>query len=303
MNESLAPVCLFAYKRLANLKHCISALQQNELAAQTELYIFSDAAAKTEDFLQVKAVRDFLLTIHGFRTIEIIFAETNKGLGDSIINGVTNVINNHEKVIVLEDDLIVSPNFLNYMNEALETYNKNQQIFSVSGYTVPVNTPNKEDVYFTKRASSWGWATWKNRWQDVDWKVSDYAAFSSDRLRQKRFNKMGSDMTSMLAKQMHGKINSWAIRWTYHQFKKNLYTVFPVVSKVINDGFGNNATHTSKAHHNRFFTNLDAGLKKHFHFPEQPFLHPEMIKQFTSFYSMRTRAIYKLKNLFSSFLY
>jgi len=108
---------------------------------------------------------------------------------------------------------------------------------------------------------------------------------------------MGSDMTGMLKKQMRGEINSWAIRWTYSQFKQDLFTVFPVVSKVSNEGFGDNATHTSKSNKTRFSTSLDTSGKTDFNFTDQPFIHPKIIRQFTDTYSIKTRVLYKLKDM------
>ncbi len=292
-----APVCLFVYKRLDTLKETIASLQKNNLAKQTDLYIFSDAAGSPKDEEQVTAVRNFVKAVKGFKSVTPHFAATNKGLAESIISGVTKIINDAQRVIVLEDDLVVSVNFLDYMNAALAYYQNNTSVFSVAGYTVPIKAMPDTDVYFTKRASCWGWATWKDRWERIDWKVTDYRAFMADRRMQRRFNRMGSDMTGMLKKQMNGAINSWAIRWTYNQFKNNSYTVFPIVSKVSNEGFGGAATHTSGINRSRFSTVLDHSDKSSFCFPDEPHINPEILKQFTNTYSIKTRLLYKLKSL------
>src|SRR5699024_3409085 len=109
-------------------------------------------------------------------------ASTNKGLANSVISGVTKVIDKFGKVIVIEDDLISSTDFLSYMNNALEFYEMNKSIWSISGYNIPIDIPSnyKHDVYLSYRGCSWGWATWKNRWNQTDWSVKDYDAFKSN---------------------------------------------------------------------------------------------------------------------------
>ena len=113
----------------------------------------------------------------------------NKGLACSIIDGVTKIVNDYEKIIVLEDDLITTPNFLNFMNQALHFYITDATIFSISGYTL--NLPSlpsySKDFYLGYRGSSWGWGTWKDRWDEVDWEIKDYDKFKIDPLAQLRF--------------------------------------------------------------------------------------------------------------------
>lgn len=295
--DHTAPVCLFVYKRPDVLRRVLAALRANAGAVHTDLYVFSDAAARPEDIPKVKEVRAQLLRLEGFRSVTVRAADHNRGLAASIIEGVSAVLQRHPSVIVLEDDLVVAPNFLAYMNAALGHYHDNRKVFSVSGYTSPVVLPQPADVYFTRRASSWGWATWRDRWEGIDWKVTDYETFKNDPQQQKRFNEMGSDLAGMLKKQMEGRISSWAIRWTYHQFREGTYTVFPAVSKVRNDGFADGATHTAAVQDGRFATPLDAGRQLQFSFPHQPYLDARVVAQFTRPYSLRTRLVYKMKHL------
>ena len=224
----------------------MAALQQNHLAKESELYIFSDAAKSPEDEQTIQSVRAFVNTIGGFKSIHIFEAKKNKGLGLSIISGVTQVLLEHDKVIVLEDDLRITPNFLLFMNSCLNAYQHEPKVFSVSGYSFDLGKDDKEryDAYFLNRGWSWGWATWKDRWEKVDWEVKDYALFIQDIDAQKEFSKGGSDLNKMLSKQMSGKLDSWAIRWFYHQFRSQGLTVYPVLSKVYNEGFDEDATHT-----------------------------------------------------------
>ena len=154
-----APIVLFCYKRLETLIQTVEALQKNYLASESDLIVFSDAARSESDAVQVNAVRDYIKDISGFRSLSVNYARENKGLAASIIYGVSSVLEEHEHVIVLEDDLITSLNFLNFMNNALMHYEDNQQILSISGYSPAVEGLKDNDVYFTQRSSSWGWAT------------------------------------------------------------------------------------------------------------------------------------------------
>jgi len=297
MMHSPAPICLFVYKRLDTLERTVSSLKRNALSKNTDLYIFSDASKTPDSADAVARVREYIRYIKGFKSITIKCAVENKGLAGSIISGVTSVIGRYGKVIVLEDDLVVAPNFLKFMNDALDYYQHQPQIFSISGYTTPVQVRPGQDVYFTLRASSWGWASWHDRWKNIDWAVHDFAVFDADPRAQRRFNAMGSDLAGMLRKQMQGEINSWAIRWVYHQFKHQLYTVFPTRSKVCNEGFGEGATHTLKLNGARFHTPLDNSGQTDFLFPAQPCLHSDIIRQFVRPYTLQTRIYYKLRTL------
>jgi glycosyltransferase involved in cell wall biosynthesis len=299
MTPNYAPVCLFVYKRLDTLKRTVSSLIENSESASTDIYVFSDAAADEDSKRQVEEVRSYISGLSGFKSVTIRNNEKNKGLATNIIEGVSSIIQRHKKVIVLEDDLIVASNFLAFMNAALSFYEKQEEIFSISGYSGAVLHPNSHDVYFTLRASSWGWATWWNRWENVDWNVSDFNAFNKNGKLQRSFNAMGSDLTRMLQKQVKGRIDSWAIRWVYHQFRMQLYTVFPMQSKVQNNGFGDEATHTAKGNRTRFTTQLDLSGRKRFAFPEKASLDPQIIRQFVAPFSVTTRIIYKLRNAFT----
>jgi hypothetical protein len=241
----LSPILLFVYNRPEHTQKTINALKKNILAEESKLFIFSDGAKNLKDEQNVKEVRNIINAIDGFKKIEIFESRTNKGLANSIIDGVTKIINEYTKVIVLEDDLITSKNFLRYMNRALDFYEENKKIWSISGYNLPIDIPNdyKYDVYLAYRAASWGWATWKDRWDKIDWEIKDFDQFTNDKSKQKKFNRGGIDMTRMLKNQMNGKIDSWAIRWCYNQFAEDSYTIYPVKSKVQNIGMDGSGVH------------------------------------------------------------
>jgi hypothetical protein len=265
-----APIALFTYKRLATLRQTVTALQQNHQAKESELFVFSDGPKKVSDKAVILEIRDYLKTISGFKRVTIRESLTNKGLAASVISGVTQVINQFGKVIVLEDDLITTPNFIAYMNNCLNRFENNQRIFSVSGYSFNLGKQPQDykDTYFLNRGWSWGWATWKDRWEQVDWAMNDYSQFCTDRQAQRAFAEGGSDLNAMLQKQMSGQLDSWAIRWFYHQFKQQGLTVYPVLSKIYNDGFDDNATHTSGSS-NRYRPLMDREYSTLFSFPNE----------------------------------
>jgi hypothetical protein len=258
----LAPIVLFVYNRPTHTKKTVEALKQNKLAKESQLFIFSDAPKNENSIESVEEVRKYIKSINGFENIIIREAEKNKGLATSVISGVTEVIKEYGKVIVLEDDLVTSVNFLEYMNKALCFYENNQKIWSISGYNLPIEIPKayNKDVYLSYRACSWGWATWKDRWDKNDWTVSNYDDFLKSKEQQKLFNRGGSDMTDMLKSQMEGKIDSWAIRWCYSQFKDNSYTIYPVKSKIQNIGNDGSGVHCGDTNIN--YVELDNGFSR-----------------------------------------
>ena len=284
---NLAPICLFTYNRLDETKHTVTALQSNFLASKSELFIFSDGP-KSNTVNEVSAVRAYLKSIKGFKKVTISESKINMGLANSIISGVSTVLGNNKTVIVLEDDLITTPNFLDFMNQALDFYSSDKSILSTTGYTLDLpSLPKNKDFYFGYRASSWGWGTWRDRWQNIDWGVSDYNEFYSNKKLVKKFKAGGSDMPRMLRRQMEGKIDSWAIRFCYHQFKNELYTVFPNLSKIQSIGFSKKATHTSGS--KRFKTKVDNSFKRKFKFEKYDKINKDLAREFSAFFSLKNR--------------
>jgi hypothetical protein len=173
-----------------------------------------------------------------------------------VISGVTQVLQEHGRAIVLEDDLVFARNYLQFMNDALSAYVAHSRIFSVSGYSYPLRIPGDfaGDVYLLPRASSWGWGTWLDRWEKSHWQVTDYPQFVRSREMQRGFAEGGEDLVYMLRKQQLGRIDSWAVRWSYAHYKHNAYCLFPVKSKVQNTGNDKSGTHSPRT--TRFRTEL-----------------------------------------------
>ncbi len=243
--KQLAPIVLFAYNRPDHLKQTIESLLKDELAKDSEIYFFSDGSKNEHDKENVSLVRKYMNQIVGFKKITISASDTNQGLANSVINGISQIFNQFDKAIILEDDLQLSEYFLRYMNSALDFYENNANIFSISGYCLPIDIPTdyKHELFLFNRINSWGWATWKNRWSSIDWKVSDFNHFISTKNLIEKFNQCGEDVTIMLLKQMLGKIDSWAIRFNYACFKQNKLNVYPVKSLVQNTGTDGSGSH------------------------------------------------------------
>jgi Glycosyl transferase family 2 len=248
LNAPLAPIILFVYNRLSHTRETVESLKQCRLATESELYIFSDGAKTPADAAKVNEVRNLVRNLIGFQKVVIAESEQNNGLAASVISGVTQVLSTHNRAIVLEDDLMFSSDFLVFMNEALEYYKNNASVFSISGYNYPINIPQDydKDAYLLPRASSWGWATWTDRWVQADWQITDYQEFINDKQKRKEFAQGGEDLVYMLMKQQKGMINSWAVRWSYAHYKHHGYCLFPKKSKVRNIGNDKSGTHSPR---------------------------------------------------------
>jgi len=247
-----APLTLFTYNRPTHTERVIASLLKNRLARETELFVYSDGPQKPADAPLVHHVRKILHSITGFRRVQIIEQDQNRGLANSVISGVSEVIQRFGKVIVVEDDLFLSPNFLAFMNAMLDFYRPFEKVYSVTGFSYPtgaIHIPKDYlyDVYLSHRCMSWGWATWIERWQTVDWKVTGFDRFLRDRRSQKLFNRGGEDLSDMLKLQMIGEIDSWAIRWCYAHFQNRAFCLYPVRSFVRNLGFDQSGTHCGVA--------------------------------------------------------
>lgn len=245
---NLAPIILFVYNRPWHTQKTVEALQECEMSIESDLYIFADGPkddASDETRQKIAEVQQYIHSIDGFKSIHIQESPTNKGLANSVISGVKMVMEKYGKVIVVEDDIVAHPFFLRFMNDALEFYAKDHRIYSIGGnnYNFSIPRSYKKDIYIVHRSESWGWATWKDRWDSVDWSIHDGKEFFSRKKKQKKFNRGGSDMSDMLQAQLHGDIDSWAIRWDYHLYKHDAYCLRPVKTLVENIGLDGTGIH------------------------------------------------------------
>jgi len=256
---ALAPVIIFAFNRPRAFSRCIEYLKRNPEAKDSSLFIFIDGArvGKDDEMKKVLKVREIAEGINGFKSVTLNFNDKNKGLAQSIISGTSKIIEMYGKVIVLEDDLVPMPNFLRYMNQMLDKYENEQNIFQVSGFGLKIKRPQDYpfDTYYHYRAQSWSWGTWKDRWESVDWNVSTFKELSANKNQQRAFNRGGSDLSGMLRGYMEGRNNSWYIRFNYEMHRQGKLCVLPFETLILNDGFGDDATHCKGF--NRYTTSIN----------------------------------------------
>ncbi len=278
-----APIALFTYNRVSHTKNTIEHLLQNHLASNSDLYVYSDAAKYPKDEEQVSEIREYVSQLKGFKSVTKKFQTTNKGLARSIIEGVNEIVQNHDTIIVLEDDLITSVNFLTYINKALEFYTP-ENTWSISGYSPVIKRPENYafDTYLAYRNCSWGWATWKENWEKTDWNVKDFNSFIKDPNQRDKFNRGGNDLSIMLLKQQEKQIQSWSIRFNYASFQYNLPTVYPFFSMVNN--MGTDGTGTNMKRSNKFNSNYTKSNIANIFCPED-LIHPQIQRDFKLFYN------------------
>lgn len=249
--KNRAPIVLFTYNRPTHTERTIRALKACDGASETALYIYSDGPKNEEEQEKVSAVRAILRNTEGFAETHITEREQNVGLATNIITGVSEIIEKYGRVIVLEDDIIPEVGFIDYMNNALEYY-QDMPVWSIGAYSPIEELPITYDysTYMIQRNCSWGWGTWSDRWNKVDWEVKDYDEFAHSSEIQREFNLSGgTDLTPMLKKYHLGKIKSWSIRFCYSGFKESKPSVFPTHSIIKNagvDGSGSNMQKSSK---------------------------------------------------------
>jgi hypothetical protein len=236
----LAPVVLFVYNRPNHTRQTLESLMANELADQSALYIYADGpqpSANAEAKELILQTRALIREKQWCKQVHIHLSDHNRGLAASVVNGVTEIVNRHGKVIVLEDDLVLSPGFLRFMNEGLELYQNSAQVYSVNAYMFPLGYP-VETTVLLPYASTWGWATWKEKWAAFDADMPQKKAITKNLHLQRRFNLADYDYTGML----DFTSNSWGIRWYYTVFVRNGLGVFPTKSLVRNIGFDGSGT-------------------------------------------------------------
>jgi len=266
----LAPIVLFVYNRLWHTKETIEALRKNDLADQSELIVYSDAAKDESTFSKVQAVRDYLKTVSGFKSITIIEREFNWGLAKSIITGVTEVINRYGKIIVLEDDIVTSPGFLSFMNYALSFYQNESKVWHISGWNYPIDEEGLGDAFFWRGMNCWGWATWEDRWNHFK-KDSSQLINNWSSAEKYHFDLDGSRVfwPQVIANEK-GKINTWAIFWYATIYKNIGLCLNPSRSYVDNIGHDGSGTHCGKVKKSdaSFYTLCQ---KRKMNFPEEIF--------------------------------
>lgn len=253
----LYPILITAYNRPEKLSNLLDSLRDNSLSKNSRVVINIDGARNDCDKPQIEACRKIALEFRNeFKSLEIKVSSINNGLSKSIIKAVSNILEENQAIIVLEDDLIVSTDYLQYMNTTLNLYSSSANIGAISGYSPRVirSCENSSGIHLQKRASSWGWGTWKDEWEKVDW--SSKPLYKAQKLSRKIDKDLGQDFGRLIRYQLQNKIDSWAVRFCLSLWFNEKYTLYPFRTRILNNGLGIEATHTKKEvlHFNRFKT-------------------------------------------------
>lgn len=293
-----APIALFTYNRLRHTRQTVEALRKNELSAESVFIIFSDGPKSMADAEQVHSVREYLKTITGFKSVTIVERDQNLGLAQSIITGVGEVVNRCGRIIVLEDDLITSPYFLRFMNDALEVYEDEETVVSIHGYIYPTEGRLPE-TFFLKGADCLGWATWKRGWDLFEPDGRRLLEELMSRNLTRPFNFDGSySYTGLLKDQISGKNQSWAVRWYASAFLRDKLTLYPGKSLVLHTGVDGSGTHCGQGETDDAEISTEPIAVKRIPIAENPTAREEIKKYFRSirptFYEMTADKIKRM---------
>jgi hypothetical protein len=276
-----SPICLFTYKRLEHFEKSIESLRQNYLAKYSDLYICSNAAIYNDDIKTVNDIRKFASGIGGFANVTLIKNEINKGQEETFLKNITNILNTYKKIIVLEEDMVTTKNFLNYMNDALDHYEGAKRINSIAGYTLPIENKlfDYTDTYFIQRSCSWGWATWVDRWLLMKWTITKG---DLHKINWFKFNSAGYDKYNMLSEVVNQKLNAWDIKTDYTMYINDLFTVYPKKSFLWNIGMDGSGEHCGVT--NMFNPILIDENIIDFHFNDSIVVNRKILKKFKKYY-------------------
>lgn len=300
---ALTPIILFIYNRPNHTKQTLEALSNNTLASQSDLFIFADGPKNTaskEQLESIKQTRKVAASENWCKSVTLIESETNKGLARSIIEGVTEIINKYGKAIILEDDIITGKYFLEYMNEALEKYQGNKEVWHVTGWRDPIKHTKKNKAYFYPTMDCWSWATWADRWQNYKKDAAYYKSIFTDSMK-KAFNIDGADpyMWLQIEENISGKINTWAIFWYATIFLKHGLCIAPTTSLCKNIGFDNSGVHCSENQAQTIETSIDYKITN---FPKRIHINTLEYKRNKNFlrkikYKQKIDIVYEIKCL------
>lgn len=236
-----APIALFTYNRADHTRKAVESLLQNAEAKDSDLFIFSDGPKNEKTVRGVADNREYIHTVTGFKTVTIVEREKNWGLANSLIAGITDVINKYGRVIVVEDDLILSPYFLKFMNDGLEKYKDDDRVGTITGFVPPIEEKLPE-TFFLTYFQCWGWATWKRAWDLLE--TDARPLLKGLRFKRKKFDVGGGVCNyGNLYCQKVGLVDSWYLRYYASLFLKGKLSLYPGRSVATNEGLDGSGTH------------------------------------------------------------
>ena len=251
---------MFVYKRPWHTRQALEALQKNDLADQSILYVYADGAkreATLDDLNAIEETRALVKSKSWCGKVQLIERESNLGLAENVLSGITEVVQKHGRVIVLEDDLITSPYFLTYCNDGLDLYENDSNVYAINGYQFPIDVEKVDTFLCPLATSSWGWATWSSSWASFSRQLNFKDVIQNKDVIKARFNIADYDYATMLNNE-----KSWAIKWYYSVFLKNGLGLFPTRTLVTNIGFDGSGEHSSNTDHQQALVQSRVVLEK-----------------------------------------
>ncbi|MDH3465863.1 MAG: glycosyltransferase [Gammaproteobacteria bacterium] len=296
----MAPVLIVTYDRLEHLDRTISSLRSNIYAEQTDLFIASDFQRSDSEADKVTAVRSYLKTIDGFKSVTVFAREKNFGLVENCNSAVQYILEKFDRIIIMNDDLVTALGFLKFINEGLDRYRDNVKVFSVTGYCPPIRIPSSYgyDAFFLGRMSAWGCAMTKESYESVcEITRNEFDDFIANKKLSRAFVKCGGqDLLTMLKRVAYDSLEAWDVQCMYTQFLKNQYTVYPSQSLVFNIGFDGTGMHCGKT--DKFDVTLSD--KSSFTFPDDVIIDRRIVKanyKFRAVPSYARKLLWKTRGL------
>ena len=296
MANNTVVIGVFCYKRANKLKSCIDALLKNPECGSMDIVFFSDGYKGENDKKGVLETRDYIDSITGFKNVIKHYREKNYSTGPNFREGLNYLCNNYDQFIVVEDDLIVSSNYIKYLLDALSFFIEEKSVFCVTAYVYPIQVADYYyDTIVYKRFCSYGWGGWSDRFKNVIWEESELEQLMSNSPDfKKRLNAEGYDLVRMLKKQINGTISTWDIQLQVHVAENKLKVIYPSLSKVNNIGFDEESTNTFGIDYLK--TPFDDGTKRSFNFCNANLIIPELQKQIKKPFSLKELVIRKVIN-------
>jgi hypothetical protein len=281
---TLSPIALFVYNRPDHTRKTLESLMTNSEFTDSLVYVFCDGAKSEKDLDSVQKTREL---IHSYELENVIIFENeyNKGLAQSLVDGINYALQEHDRIIVLEDDCVPSSDFIHFMNICLSYYESNERIMNVSAYCPPIEIPRDYpyDIFFSYRFSSWGWGTWKRAWKKYSRDPHILDTIEGSSVVKKKIDRAGLDLYPMLKRQVNGKLNSWAIYWAINIITNDGLSISPVRSRIMNIGHDGSGTHCRA--NEKYNIQIYNQKSRKISFPEGIRPHQKIVKEYYNFHT------------------
>ncbi|WP_406656578.1 hypothetical protein V7O62_12060 [Methanolobus sp. ZRKC2] len=278
------PIALFIYNRPEHSRKTLESLVNNSEFADSSLYIFCDGAKSEKDIDSVQATRE-LIHSYELENAKIIESKHNKGLAQSLVDGINYIFREHDRIVVLEDDCVSSSDFIHFMNTCLSNYESNERVMNVSAYCPPIEIPEDYpyDIFFSYRFSSWGWGTWKRAWKNYSRDPHMLDIIEDSSVIKKKIDRAGLDLYPMLKRQVNGKLNSWAVFWAVNIIMNDGLSISPVRSRITNIGHDGSGTHCRTDE--KYNVQIQNQKPRKISFPESIIPHERIVKEYYNFHT------------------